>query len=927
MPQCPICRASVTKKYTNSPYWACDVCDLWFQHPNLPKNLEKITPAYVVGERDKEVYLTLAKNLFGRLSGPGKTLDIGETPYLSKCFKDLDCDPYAVGNITEAPDYTKEFSTPMWLADFETLSTDEILSWSGGKFSLITMVHQFHRCYFPLDTLRKLRQLVTEDGFIYLRLPDHSVDGFEKNITPANLKIHPYYWSMPSILELLVQGQDQFTVQNTYPMDGAGQRDFILSPLTRKPQVWCGMIVKNEERDLPKCLESIKEVVDGVVIIDTGSVDKTEEAAKAVWTKPLIYETYLEASKQDETGDWKLWDFSKARNVFVDKIDAIPEADYQVWFDADDTLQTPANLRRAFYLNEYSVFGMMIDSGAQTPWVHHRAWKTRQGVRFGGRIHEYPDHGGRPGMTLQDSIIHHDAAPGIGENSNARNLRILELEMEENPTPRTAFYLANTHKDGARFKEAVPYYQQRIDMGVGFRDEWLFAYLYKGRCERAAGMLEDAEKTLLEAVSKAPEWAEFWMELGYISYQKQKWQKAIGYCLQAVECTVEKTELWRELNKYMDQPRRMLSFCYEALGDKIAALKWAIEARETIGANDREWNERIVNLENLTSATPIASKADIVANFLRKSGKQPKRLALHRPGAIGDVVMILNLIPILKKKYPNHEVHFYCHPSIGGGLAPLFDMAGIDAWFNSDLLEKNKSDYKHVWNLIGYPIPPKGNYPEEPMTQHLIRYFAEEMGLSIGDELPCLSLSASDRLIETPYATIHPQAGWSMYKVWSMSRWEQVIAECPEIPFVQIGGPNDYKLKGANHSFMGHALIDSINLIANAQIHCGVDSFTNHLTHIKWSDRKTPGIIVWGSTHYIGSGYTHNTNICLELPCAPCYRENPGISAQTRGVCPNPPEQTYENPCHACMTGIPTEKVLSEVRRVIKSAHSKIPAS
>ena len=41
-----------------------------------------------------------------------------------------------------------------------------------------------------------------------------------------------------------------------------------------------GLIVKNEETDLPKCLESFASVVDFVAIVDTGSTDRTLENAK-----------------------------------------------------------------------------------------------------------------------------------------------------------------------------------------------------------------------------------------------------------------------------------------------------------------------------------------------------------------------------------------------------------------------------------------------------------------------------------------------------------------------------------------------------------------------------------------------------------------------------------------------------------------------
>lgn len=52
-----------------------------------------------------------------------------------------------------------------------------------------------------------------------------------------------------------------------------------------KNQVSLCMIVKNEEEYLPKCLKSIKDIVDEIIVVDTGSTDKTVEIAKSYGAK------------------------------------------------------------------------------------------------------------------------------------------------------------------------------------------------------------------------------------------------------------------------------------------------------------------------------------------------------------------------------------------------------------------------------------------------------------------------------------------------------------------------------------------------------------------------------------------------------------------------------------------------------------------
>jgi ADP-heptose:LPS heptosyltransferase/SAM-dependent methyltransferase len=299
--------------------------------------------------------------------------------------------------------------------------------------------------------------------------------------------------------------------------------------------------------------------------------------------------------------------------------------------------------------------------------------------------------------------------------------------------------------------------------------------------------------------------------------------------------------------------------------------------------------------------------------------KERPKIALHRPGAIGDIIMTLSLVPLLKQKYPEHDIHYFCHPTIGRPLTRLMQMAGIDHAFSSDDFANMKSQYAASFNLIGYPL--HEGYPEKPMKKHLIEYFANEMGMPASYELPHLTLEPGPHPIEQNrhfrYATIHPQAGWSVYKNWPIERWEAVVTACPDIVFYQIGAETDAKIRGVDHRFMGKPLDTSIDLLAHASLHLGIDSWTNHLTNVEWNFRGfTPAIILWGSTQASAAGYPRNVNISLGLDCQPCFREDPKISRMPRGPCINPPGQVYEKPEHACMAGISVERVLQEVERL-----------
>jgi ADP-heptose:LPS heptosyltransferase len=249
--------------------------------------------------------------------------------------------------------------------------------------------------------------------------------------------------------------------------------------------------------------------------------------------------------------------------------------------------------------------------------------------------------------------------------------------------------------------------------------------------------------------------------------------------------------------------------------------------------------------------------------------------------------------------------------------------AGVDNVLDSGLFPPPDPSYKKCINLIGYPL--HEGYPYKPMEKHLIDYFAREMGLELsqgqGPVIPHLVLNPGDRPdLESRYATIHPQAGWSHYKNWPFERWEKVINARSDIAFYQIGGTGDRKLLGANHAFMGKELNASINLMAHAALHIGIDSWTNHLTNIQWGDLGfTPAIILWGSTQASAAGYPRNTNISLGLHCQPCFREDPKISRMPLGPCINPPDQVYDRPRHACMAAISADLVLADIEKLLPS--------
>ena len=148
----------------------------------------------------------------------------------------------------------------------------------------------------------------------------------------------------------------------------------------------CCMIVKNEEDNLSRCLKSVTDFVDEIVIVDTGSTDETKRIALKFTDK--IYDLVWE----EEDG---LGNFARARNYSVDKA----SGDFVFWIDADEQLENGDSLFK-FLLSDY-YDGLLLKQrqcmseqshkmGINVDVMHDRLFKKDVGIRFSGVVHEYP---------------------------------------------------------------------------------------------------------------------------------------------------------------------------------------------------------------------------------------------------------------------------------------------------------------------------------------------------------------------------------------------------------------------------------------------------------------------------------------------------------------------------------------------------------
>jgi glycosyltransferase involved in cell wall biosynthesis len=234
------------------------------------------------------------------------------------------------------------------------------------------------------------------------------------------------------------------------------------------------MIVRNEERSLARCLESLRDLAGEFIIVDTGSTDRTADIAASYGAEVIPF-------------DFTIVDFAAARNYAI----AHAHGRWILMLDADETLDESgaATIKNLIALDENA--GCFLerrnrswDSRDPTTDYVVRLFPNRAGYRYRGRVHETIDasilSGG--GRLLQTGIrIDHNFASDreTRRRKNQWYIEILkeEIAADERDHSRLDFLAAEYHQLGM-FDEATETAERIVQMRPTDHRAHLFVGMY-----------------------------------------------------------------------------------------------------------------------------------------------------------------------------------------------------------------------------------------------------------------------------------------------------------------------------------------------------------------------------------------------------------------------------------------------------------------
>jgi len=364
----------------------------------------------------------------------------------------------------------------------------------------------------------------------------------------------------------------------------------------KRPTLALCVIAKNEEKNLKRLTDSVKDCFDAMYLTDTGSTDKTIELAK-------------ELGWQVSTFEW-VHDFSKARNHSFNQA----KEDYIMWLDLDDVLTGRENFIKwrdtamgfcDFWLATYD-YAHYPDGRPAVAFARERVVKNRRGKdAWRHFLHEGIPSVPGENMNIVPStvwLVTHKRTVDDLKNDKGRNLAIFKKQLDSGAVldTRMKFYYGKELFEIQKVNEAIhPLLDAASSVDCELHDRLLAIQYAAFACMQSAARLnpinevekENIEKFYYDAIKISQQGlsldanrSELWVAIGDSYLRMNKVKEAIPFFSAAMKCQptgmpgqAYASPIFSFAETSTTYPRNNLIRCYFNLGDIPKAKELAEE--------------------------------------------------------------------------------------------------------------------------------------------------------------------------------------------------------------------------------------------------------------------------------------------------------------------------------------------------------------
>jgi len=288
----------------------------------------------------------------------------------------------------------------------------------------------------------------------------------------------------------------------------------------RQQTISACMIVKDEEKFLPGCLDSIKDLADEIIIVDTGSTDRTMDIAREYGAK--IFEH-----------PWQN-DFSLHRNQSI----GYATSDWILIIDADEELEPAEHntIKMAVKRKDIDSISFVVYNKIQLGRVgflnSHRMFRNHKDFKYHGIVHNQLEITGKSLMT-QLRVIHH----GYGlsdeqmEKKGRRTEALLLQQLKENPSlifPH--FNLAQIYRGLSQPEKSLEHAQIVVDNikldDMEHRHVLMMSMDQMGCAHIGLDQLDRAEEVFKKALAYKEDYLDPMFNLGFMYMRQRRYEEA-----------------------------------------------------------------------------------------------------------------------------------------------------------------------------------------------------------------------------------------------------------------------------------------------------------------------------------------------------------------------------------------------------------------
>ncbi|MGG1632814.1 glycosyltransferase [Rossellomorea sp. NRS-1567] len=326
------------------------------------------------------------------------------------------------------------------------------------------------------------------------------------------------------------------------------------------------MIVKNEEQVLSRCLDSVKDLVDEINIVDTGSGDGTVEIARAYTDRVYFFEW---TGKFTDARNESFRHATKEYIIYLDADDVMLEEDRAKLKKLKNSLDPAVDSVSMYYNAGVDEFGNVT-----LKYRRNRLVKRSRYYRWEGDCHNYLNVYGNI-INSDISITHMKIQHSVG-----RNLSIYEDKIARGDefSPRDYFYYGNELRENGLYKQAIESYTKNIELKEGWVEDKVYACINRADCYHYLNDSQGEMSSLFESLcySKTPR-PEMCSRVGYIFQCKGEYESAI-YWYELATSHKEDPDKWSFTYPAYSTwyPHLQLCVCY----DRITNLEKAYEHNE-----------------------------------------------------------------------------------------------------------------------------------------------------------------------------------------------------------------------------------------------------------------------------------------------------------------------------------------------------------